>query len=247
MKRIALSAIKLSLQLAFTTIVAVGLVVSIPYIQDFASQSVMPAEDKAFVRAHPVITYGAEANYPPMIYLKNGHLTGISMTTINQIERKTGIKFNAAKVAPLAELMAAFNQHEIELITSVTPTREREEFMAFTDPYKTIGTHLLYTKTQVKTVGVGNGFGVVQWLRVNRPQWTLVSFPDDEASMRALVNGQVDGVVMDSASAIYLMDKLAKTFNSEPLDFTYTLAFGVTKENKELIRFLNSTLKRLEN
>lgn len=246
MKQIAISAVTISLQLAFVAVVAVGLVVSFPYVQNFVARVMMPPKDAAFVKEHPIIFYGAEANYPPMIYLEDGHLTGISINTIREIERKTGIKFSATKVAPLADLMASFKQSEIELITSLTPTPDRKQFMTFSDPYVTIGTHLLYVKPEVKRVGVGNEFGVVSWLRDKYPQWTLVYFPDDETSMKALINGSIDGAVMDSASAAYLMDTLSKTFNSEPLEFKYQLSFGLSKNNAELERFLNSTLERIK-
>ena len=98
---------------------------------------------------HPSVRYAPEADYGPFVYVeKDGVPLGMSVDFLKLISSKTGLQFQALPAQPLSDNLALAKKGGVEVITSLRPTPERAQFLAFTTPYVSIPAVLVVKKAQ---------------------------------------------------------------------------------------------------
>lgn len=214
-------------------------------------------EEKVYVAATPTVKVGIERNYPPFIFMQDGKPNGVCQNALDLISARTRLTFAPGQVNDLYYLLEAAKHGTIDIIPSIAKNQEREKFLNFTDPYISVST-AIFKRNNVPPgrIGVGKGYAVEEWLRANHSalqnrllvnDLEIVTFLNDEEALTAMLNGKIDGVVMDEASFNYLYAKnnlSIRTFRDD-LSFTYDIAIGVVKGNATLFNILQKAVKSL--
>jgi PAS domain S-box-containing protein len=195
-----------------------------------------------------------EANYPPFSYLESGAWHGLSAEMAELLQNRLGTRFKILPAQNLDVILTNVQQGNSEIVTSLKETPERSRYLSFTQAYISVPTAIIvkagfvggnWPSTFVgMRVAVGKGYGVQNFLESNFPEVKLTLVPDDLDGMRKLSFGEVDAVIMDVASASFLIEreKISNLRIYEAFPYSYDLAFGVRKDLPILRTILAKTL-----
>ena len=202
-----------------------------------------------------VVTVAPERSYAPFTYIdEKGVHRGISADFLSLIARKTGLTFRLLEGRPLSENLGLAREDQVDLLTSLAITPERSEYLSFSEPYVSVPAVLVLRQgwngardlagLPRARVAVGKGYAVEGYLRKAYPLVVLVPVPADDVGLRMLSLGEVDGMVLDQASASFLIrrESLANLMLGSSLDFRYDLRMAWRKELTGLGRTLERGL-----
>ncbi|MEI6107179.1 MAG: CHASE domain-containing protein [Opitutae bacterium] len=218
-------------------------------------RSFLSAEERAWLDGHAAeLCVASAANIPPFTFVESGVWQGVSADLIHLMEGKLGLKFHILAPQNLAAILAQAQQGGPGIVTSVTKTSERSQYLTFTQPYVLIPTVILVrANTELgrwpeafagKRVAVGNGYGIQKDLEQKFPRLQVVPVSDDLDGLRLLSLGEVDAVVTDVASASFFIERERITGLRvlDTFDFTYALSFAVRRDLPVLREILAKTL-----
>lgn len=223
-----------------------------------SSQADLSTSQQAWLKAHPGIIWGLEKDYPPYLFLdQQQQPAGLSYELLQILQDRTGIKLQASAPQSLSQLLEAAKAGQIDIITSVRPTPERAEYLAFTSPYVEVPVILALRSDQDpgmdlqqmagKTVAVSQGYSVEAFVRKNFPHVQWLATGNDYEGLQALLQGKVDGAILDIGSA----SDLIKTHNlqgihlGDGIGWKYELSLGYRKDWPELGAILEAGLRSL--
>ena len=208
------------------------------------------------VRAE-VIRFAPEKDYAPFVSANPaGQVQGLSIDVLELLKPRIGAEVQILAADSLTNILQAARRGDVDLISSLRPTPERAEFLAFTEPYVKVPAVLIVKSGTGSTalkylanrpVAVGKGYAVEGFVRANYPQVRWVAMSDDVSALRDLMKGEVDAVVADIAS---VSDATRHSGISgvevvETLPFEYELSFAYRKELKALGTSLNAGLEEI--
>ncbi|CAM8631235.1 HisJ ABC-type amino acid transport/signal transduction systems, periplasmic component/domain [Comamonadaceae bacterium] len=203
------------------------------------------------------IRFAPEKDYAPFISAAPaGKVQGLSMDVLDILKPRLGADVQVLPPDNLANILLAARRGEVDLISSLRPTPERAEFLAFTEPYVKVPAVLVVKQGPVpptlkdlvgRSVAVGKGYAVESFVRANYPQVRWVALPDDVTALQSLMRGEVDGVVADVASVSDATrhSGIRGVQVVESLPFEYELSFAYRKELPALGEALNAGLKEI--
>lgn len=179
-------------------------------------------EECAWLLENPVIRVGVEHGYPPANFWdENGRVRGIDADFLSAISELTGATFEFVKMDSWVETVAAVKNRELDLLTCLTSTPEREEFLAFTQVYYDFPIAIItpsdaefYSTPSAmrgKVVAVPEGFVTHEVMR--RIGWDVeVMFvPTITDAYLAVATDQCDATVGNLGNASYLIPRLGIT------------------------------------
>lgn len=215
-------------------------------------------EEKAWLAGHPVIRLAPESSYAPFIFLDNdGKLKGISIDYLGLLEKRLGIKFQTMAADNLSSILERARRGQVDVITSLSKTPERAEYLLFTKPYIRVPTALIVRRdfTGAKTIELmkgnkiafGKGFGVGSYLQNHARVLQLVPVADDATALHMVSFGEVDAAVVDLASATSVIEthKISNLRVASTFDFAYELSFASRKDWPILNRILEKGVSRI--
>src|SRR5437868_8170540 len=86
-----------------------------------------------FATAGPERVTVAYPQWPPYKIVQNGTIAGIDALVLDEIARRTGLKFDYFE-CPWARCLIMLQNGSVDMITSIARTAEREESMNFLEP-----------------------------------------------------------------------------------------------------------------
>ncbi|WP_460531464.1 transporter substrate-binding domain-containing protein [Chitinimonas naiadis] len=205
-----------------------------------------------------LVRFAPEKDYGPFVYQdKAGRVRGLSVDMLGIIGRSAGMKIETLPACSLSEILPMAQRGEVDLVSSLRPTPERGEYLDFSRPYVTVPAVLLMRKdassdssllTLAKqSVAVGKGYAVEGFLREKFPDVHWVAVADDLTAIKALLNGEVRGVVADIASINFVIGQ--HKFNGlqviGPVGFEYALCFGFRKDRPDIGEALERGIRDL--
>jgi len=202
-----------------------------------------------------VIRFAPEKDYAPFVSVgPAGQVQGLSIDVLDILKPRLGATVQMLPPDNLANILQAARRGEVDLISSLRPTPERAEFLAFTEPYVKVPAVLVVKQGPVPptlkdlaghSVAVGKGYAVEGFVRANYPLVRWVALPDDVTALQGLMRGDVDGVVADVASVSDATRHrgIRGVQVVESLPFDYELSFAYRKELTALGDALNAGLK----
>lgn len=212
------------------------------------------------VCAEKVLVNGIDANFPPFAYVdKNGNPAGFDVDAVDWIAKKMNFK---VKHQPMewSGIVASLQAKKIDFIASgLSVTEERAEKINYTIPYWTIKQVFVVKndsaltvdeiRTGKKTLGVQSGTSEAKWLKEqigkDGVNFELRMYDSAPMAVEDVINGRIDAAAMDDAPAADAVAKkpvkILGTFGMEPEAFAY----GVNKDDAELLEKLNEGLKLL--
>ena len=167
-----------------------------------------PPQHLTSTPAAPVLRVGVFPEAPPMAFVQEGQLTGLSVALAQSLGEALG---RPVRFVPLEwrGLIPALADGRIDMITSgMTITRSREFEVAFADPYLTTGLAALVRPGDMKRygtpaaiMGMTGGIGVVDgttgeaFVRERCPSAAVAVYPRLQDAVQELGQRRVDVVV----------------------------------------------------
>jgi polar amino acid transport system substrate-binding protein len=200
---------------------------------------------------------GIDANFPPFAYVgPDGKALGFDVEALDWIAEKEGF---AVEHKPMEwdSIVTGLKEKKIDIIASgLSVTPARAEQIAFTKSYWVIEQVVLVKKDSTKTleeilttdqsIGVQRGTSDAQAMEdsngKNGRKYRLVTYDSYELAVVDVLNARIAAAVMNDAPA-------AKAASGQPVKIlglagipNEEFAYGVNKENPELLAQLNEGL-----
>lgn len=201
------------------------------------------------------LTVGMELANPPfeMVDTK-GNPSGISVDIANQFGQWSGKEIKILNI-PFIGLIPSLKSKKIDLIiSSMTPTKEREKSIAFSKPYLSIGLCLLINKSSKADsaealndpnykIVVRTGTTGQQYAKDLFPRANVLSLEQESSCITEVLQGKADAFLYDQLS-VYAKwqkykDKLKVNLTPLARDFW---AVGIRKDDTLLQEQINSFL-----
>lgn len=226
--------------------------------QYFGTRHQLTQEDRAYLKAHGPIIYGADNNAPPLRFYdtESEQYKGIVIDFLQAlaIELETEIRFE-----PMVweDALKALEAGETD-ICDMYPSKERSEKFIFSDPvYYQRGIILAraddYTVKQVadlegKRVGIQKGDYVYEFLKSTGYNIHYFFGPDYEANLEMFRQGEVDYIVGDEPVISYFLNayNLTEQYRivDEPL-YELPSVFSMPTDHKKMQTIINKGIYAL--
>ncbi len=179
-------------------------------------------EERAWLAAHPVITFGPDPNWPPYeSFDEDGNFQGICADHMKLIADRLGVTFRFVKLKNWSTIVEDAKKREIDCYTTAVATPERETYMLFTKPHVT-QPGVILTRTDAppyktfddlsgKRLCIVAGYWWEEELARTHPQIKQVSAPDIATGLGMLSFGSVDAMINDPATSSYYIHELGIT------------------------------------
>ena len=203
------------------------------------------------------LTMSTNAAFPPYESTDdNGNFVGIDIDVAAAIAEKLGLELQVDDMDFDAALLAAQNGKSDLVMAGVTVTEDRQLVMDFSDSYAT-GIQSIIVKEDSdiatpddladKMIGTQRGTTGYIYCSDDFGDEHVTPYDDGLTAVQALVNGQVDAVVIDNAPA---KEFVAANPGLKILDTSYAeedYAIGVAKGNTAMLDAINGALEELKN
>ena len=188
-----------------------------PVATDAGAAFKLTPEEQAFLAEHPQIRIGVMADWPPLDFQdRSGHPVGVGVDFLNEMNRLLGGVIQIQS-GPFGENVQKAKDRELDGVMDITPRADREEFLAFTQPYLDIP-HVIvgrrgarYYKSAMAlmghTVALEKGFGNVEWFQENFPSVRIHPYDSTRDALDAVARGQADAYAGNRTVALYLIEQ----------------------------------------
>ena len=220
--------------------------------------------DAAFTTVTPgKLTMSTNASFPPYeMVADDGSFEGIDIEVAGAIAQKLGRELQVDDMGFDAALQAAQTGKSDIVMAGVTVTEERQAVMDFSNTYAN-GVQVVIVKegSPIQTVDdlananmIGCQMGTTGYIYCSDTPENggfgedhVTPYDDGAAAVQALMNGQIDAVVIDNMPA---QEYVAANPGLKILDGEFTnedYAIGVAKGNTALLDAINDALEELTN
>ena len=189
-----------------------------------------------------LLRIGVCPNYPPVIYKKDGKISGIEADLAQYISDELSSPIEFVEI-PFAELIPSVEKGKVDIIMSgLSLTETRQKKVRFVEPYFNIGQMALIKKSEAKRfssfkgiyeteekVGCQKGTTAEIFIKENMPKAKLETFENPVKAIKALKAGSLDIYIGD---APYVLNTLNDNKNLEALNWlltTESLAWAMPK------------------
>ncbi len=211
--------------------------------------------EKAWLDRHPVITIAGPRSFPPFHYYEDGKLKGISSDYTIQIAAKVGLKLRILTDLPWPQVLESVQQGEIDLITCIAKTAERETYLDFSVPYLTFPLVIITRDNsplmggiedlQGKTLAMVPKTLIPEWLSRDAIDVSPLYVQSPLQVLEAVAFSRADAAIENLAAANYLIHKngLANLKIAAPTPYDkYRLYMAVPKGYQELLSIIDKAL-----
>lgn len=242
------------LGLALTGVLALGLLAGCAGDKAPAADGLKTAESGKLIMS-------TNAQFPPYEMLKDGGgFEGIDVEVAGKIAEKLGLELVVDDMDFDAALLAAQNGKSDIVMAGVTVNDERKAVMDFSDSYANgVQSIIVKEDSSIATVDdlataekIGTQRGTTGYIYCSDSvenggygEDHVVAYDDGATAVQALLNGQVDAVVIDNAPA---KEYVKANTGLKILDTEFTnedYAIGMKKGNTALLEAVNGALKEL--
>ena len=213
------------------------------------------AEEKAWVRDHPLIRYGAEKDWPPYDFVdKEGKHTGYSRDMLELIGKYSGLKFQS-EVAAWSDLLVKAKAKEIDLLPCLFYTKERQAYLNFTEPYQlALDYFFIHESVQAttiddlngKTIAITKGYAQIDEIKQRYPKLRVLETDNLMASVQALIERKADVLFEIYSVMNYVLKQNSITtirpFKAMPLGEAKQLKMAVRRDMPILLSVMQKTL-----
>ena len=218
-----------------------------------AAETEAAAAEVSTIEAGKLIM-STNASFPPYeMIADDGSFEGIDVEVADAIAKKLGLELEVDDMDFDAALLAVQQSKSDIVMAGVTVTDERKLVMNFTDSYATgvqvvivkEGSDVTLDNLGEKMIGTQRGTTGYIFTSDDYGDDHVTAYDNGASAVQALMNGQVDCVVIDAAPAeAYVEANPGLTI----LDTEYVVenyAIGVNKDNTALLDAINGALAEL--
>jgi two-component system, cell cycle sensor histidine kinase and response regulator CckA len=179
----------------------------------------LTAEERAWLRSHPVIRVVQDPGWPPVEFVNDrGEPSGISNDYLKLIEQRLDVKFKRVLNLSWQEAYARLKNRDLDMTTCVAVTPQRTEFWTFTKPYLKIPIVILTHADVPYIAGLGelagtkvavvDGYVAGEWIPRDFPNIRLVRVRTVREGLDLLEKREVFAFVDNMLVTGYYLTKL---------------------------------------
>lgn len=228
------------------------------YSQSQDNSIKLTPKEKEWIASHPIITVGADKTWEPFDFINDdGKHDGMSADYLHLISQKTGLHFVVIPHTRWSDVLNAAKNKQLDMIAALAPSAERLRYLNFTDAYMKY-TFVLATADMSsffyeisdfngKRVGVIESYITEDILKQKYKEIKVVSYPNLDALLKAIVSHEVDAVFDNAVSLAYHIKKQGYSHIKMVMtgEHKRSINMGVAKDNEILHSILNKALKSI--
>jgi signal transduction histidine kinase/CheY-like chemotaxis protein/HPt (histidine-containing phosphotransfer) domain-containing protein len=225
------------------------------YYSPAGAALVLTDQEKAWLNSHVEMRVGATQDWPPFDFVdEEGRHAGIASEYLKWLNKSLGVKLTPQMGLTWNQILEAGRHKNVEVITSIVRTPEREEFLRFTRPYLRAPLVIItrdnapyvdsLDRLTGRKVALVKGYNTQKLIERDYPKINLLLVDAPEAALRAVANGLAEATVENVAVLTYLSNTLdIKNLKvAAPTPYTFDLSFGVRKDMPELAVILDKAI-----
>lgn len=183
----------------------------------WAADAGFTEEEQAWIKAHPVITLGADRAWPPYEFEDSGGVhRGIAADFMALIADKTGLRI---QVEPgiWSSVLAKAQSGAYDGLSCAVATDERKAFLLFSDPYLSLPVALVVRRDNDRIhsaddiakvrIAINKNSYMHRFIAQHYPKATLLLTRSNEESLEAVSLNEADAYVGNVAVADYIINK----------------------------------------
>ena len=218
-----------------------------------AAETEAAAAEVSTIEAGKLIM-STNASFPPYeMIADDGSFEGIDVEVAGAIAQKLGLELEVDDMDFDAALLAVQQNKSDIVMAGVTVTEDRKLVMNFTDSYATgvqvvivkEGSDVTLDNLGDKMIGTQRGTTGYIYTSDDYGDDHVTAYDNGASAVQALINGQVDCVVIDSAPAEAFVAANAGLTILDTEYVTENYAIGVNKDNTALLDAINQVLAEL--
>ncbi len=225
------------------------------YAASTEEKVILTKKEQLWLDRHPHILVSGAPDCAPLSYLdKSGRYVGIVAEYLKIISEKSDLKFETIPSENWSNALQMIQQGRVDIINAITRVSGQANNLNVTDGY--IQTEaVLVTRNDIQflkrlediddeRLGTIQNFVTAEYLQRDYPSLPLQLYDNAAVGLQALSHGDIDIFIIDIPTFEYYCQKLslANLKISGVTPYVFQIAFGVTKENPELLSILNKTL-----
>ena len=172
-------------------------------------------EEKEYLFNKKTITVHNESVWAPYNFNENSIPKGYVIDYMDLLVSKLGINIKYISGYSWSEYINLIKTEQIDIISNIAKTKEREEFINFTKPFlkskKAIFSNTLkvnnLSELNGKTVAVPNQFYIHLYLKNNYPEIKIKTYKNIKDCIYAVINKEADALIENYAVINYLIKK----------------------------------------
>ena len=215
-----------------------------------------PAETEWLATLPAPIRRGADPAWPPFEFRnKQGVYAGMCQDYTNIIVERLHLQLTVVPGLDWNEVLDGIRKKELDIISCISMTPERETYLAFTKPFIT-SPQVIFTREeypyisglnglQGKSVAAVKGYSITDILARDYPKLKLVLMDNTLEALHAVAVGQADAFVDTLAVGIYYIRKqnlanlkVAAPARVPPLE----MRFGIRNDWRPLVPIVEKAL-----
>ena len=210
--------------------------------------------EQAWLAQHPIIRLAPDPNFAPIEWFNlKGDYNGISADYVRLLEERLGIRFEIVRGANWKDILTRVMQGEVDALSAVIRSDEREQYLAFTKPYFTAKRGIFATRPmpEFKNLNDLAGYKVAvvdgSWMDEQlsrRPNMSINGFQDLATALTATSLGVTDivGSSIDTMDFARRKEGLTNLQLVGELKDDMALSFAVAQELAPLAGILDKAL-----
>lgn len=172
--------------------------------------------EERWIKDHPVVKVVINETFAPLTFAdSDGQLRGMTADLLELIRLRTGLRLEFQNTRNVNQMIEQVENGNADIIAAISPSREREAKLNFSRPYLQ-NSYVLLTRKEPgapssleqlagKKLAITEGNPLVEYLRREFAQITLVEASDTFKASEMLAQGQVDGAVNSLVVANYFL------------------------------------------
>lgn len=227
-------------------------------MQDFMfheKRSLFTQKELQYLANNKVIRLANDTNWEPFEFIDDkGRYRGIAAEYFHLFEKKLGIRFEVVKNKTWPEVVEMTKQGQLDVYSCAVATKERQEYMEFTEPYLSfpmvlaadgdVGFIERYEQLSGQTIAVVDGYWSHEYLQRQYPKIQLLVVKSVKEGLDAVIDGRASAYSGNLAAINFAIRK----YGMEgirivgQLEERFELALGVQKDNPILFSIMQKAL-----
>jgi His/Glu/Gln/Arg/opine family amino acid ABC transporter permease subunit len=150
-------------------------------------------------------------DYAPFSFVNNGKISGIDIDVIDEISKRTGIKFSIKQMS-FNSILGAIESKKVQIaISGITKNLEREKIVSFSDAYYKshfafigLGDAKNFEKNDKKTIAVQSGTTMLEFAQKNKEKYKIkkiIAIDNNQIGVEMLLHKKVDYILISEEFA----------------------------------------------
>ncbi|PKH19338.1 hypothetical protein CIG19_20040 [Enterobacterales bacterium CwR94] len=209
--------------------------------------------DRAWIKAHPVVTYSVEPRWPEEI-IRNGQHTGLTRTVLNELEKRTGLRF---VYVPSGQALIEPPMLLPSVLEDLLTPEERQRWLwtqSWTNTlplivgrFSTVRIRSL-AQLEGQKLAILRNSGYAPWLRQHYPAIQLVTFDSLPEALEQVDKGELPAamasiIVMLPVLQRHYIDRLAVA--AQVPEMASGIHMAVTPSSPQLLEILNKSMDNI--